>query len=242
MRQWPAEHFAALIDLLAERDQVNAVLIGGADEAELAEDVLAAVVNRQAVVSLVGRTSLRHLPGLLAACVLYVGNNSGPKHIAAALGVPTIGIHSGVVDAIEWGPVGKRAVALRRNMACSPCYLARAEDCPRALACLRGLEPTLVHHSAEMLLARPVPVMSRFSGPTPAPVEPISALGEMAPGDVNELPVAEDVQPGLSEVVVGQRGERVAEDLPAAPAEERRLPSVRSKGRSRRRQASGVNA
>jgi len=93
---------------------------------------------------------------LLRACALYVGNNSGPKHIAAALGVPTIGIHSGVVDAIEWGPIGARAIAVRRNMACSPCYLARTEDCPRAFACMRGLEPIAVQEVAEIFLARPV--------------------------------------------------------------------------------------
>ncbi len=93
---------------------------------------------------------------MLQACALYVGNNSGPKHIAAALGVPTIGIHSGVVDAIEWGPVGRRAVAVRRNMSCSPCYLARMEDCPRGFACMNGLEPTAVQQVAELLLARRV--------------------------------------------------------------------------------------
>ena len=112
--------------------------------------------NRDAVVSLVGKTPLRQLPELLRACALYVGNNSGPKHIAAALGVPTIGIHSGVVDAIEWGPIGKRAVAVRRNMTCSPCYLARLEDCPRNFACMRGLEPIAVQEVAEVFLARPV--------------------------------------------------------------------------------------
>ena len=58
MRQWPAEHFAALIDLLIEKNGVNVVLIGGPDEAELAEEVLAQVLRRDAVVSLVGKTSL----------------------------------------------------------------------------------------------------------------------------------------------------------------------------------------
>ncbi len=156
MRQWPAEHFAALVDLLVETNAVNAVLIGGAEEAELATEVLGQVVHQEAVCSLVGKTSLRDLPALLSACALYIGNNSGPKHIAAALGVPTIGIHSGVVDATEWGPIGKRAVAVRRNMACSPCYLSRPEDCSREFACMRGLEPTLVQGVAEFFLARPV--------------------------------------------------------------------------------------
>jgi ADP-heptose:LPS heptosyltransferase/GT2 family glycosyltransferase len=156
MRQWPAEHFAALIDLLAEKNGVNAILIGGAEEADLAQEVLERVANRDRVVSLVGKTSLRQLPDLLCACALYVGNNSGPKHIAAAFGVPTIGIHSGVVDATEWGPIGARAVALRRNMTCSPCYLARLEDCPRGFACMRGLDPAAVQETAELFLARPV--------------------------------------------------------------------------------------
>ena len=156
MRQWPAEHFASLIDLLVEQNAVNIVLIGGAEEAELAEEVLDQVMHREAVVSLVGKTTLRQLPELLRACALYIGNNSGPKHIAAALGVPTIGLHSGVVDAIEWGPIGTRAVALRRNMSCSPCYLARQEDCPRGFACMRGLEPIAVQEVAEVFLAQPV--------------------------------------------------------------------------------------
>ena len=156
MRQWPAEHFASLVDLMVERNGINAVLIGGREEAELADAVLAQIANNARVASLVGNTSLQQLPALLQACALYVGNNSGPKHIAAALGVPTIGIHSGVVDAIEWGPIGQRSVAVRRNMSCSPCYLARPEDCPRGFACMKGLEPMAVLEVAEQLLARRV--------------------------------------------------------------------------------------
>ena len=114
--------------------------------------VLNGVLNSDAVASVVGQTSLADLPRLLKNCALYIGNDSGPKHIAAAIGIPTIGIHSGVVDPVEWGPIGPKAVALRRNMTCSPCYLAKAEDCPRSLACLRFLEPNLVYDTADLLL------------------------------------------------------------------------------------------
>jgi ADP-heptose:LPS heptosyltransferase len=102
--------------------------------------------------------SLRELPRVLAACALFIGGNSGPKHIAAASGVPTIGIHSGVVDPGEWGPIGERAVALYRDMSCAPCFLAKPEHCPRGLACVELLEPALVHQMARMFLARPEPV------------------------------------------------------------------------------------
>jgi ADP-heptose:LPS heptosyltransferase/GT2 family glycosyltransferase len=153
MRQWPAEHFAALADLLIEKHGVNVLLIGGPDEIELAQEVLDKIVQRDAVVSVTGKTSLAELTQLLACCALYVGNNSGPKHIAAAIGAPTIGVHSGVIDSAEWAPIGKRALALRRNMTCSPCYLAREVDCPRNLACLRQLEPVSVWQACRALLA-----------------------------------------------------------------------------------------
>ncbi len=155
-KTWPADHFSALIDLLIERNGVNVMLIGGTEEREASDALRKTLLRPDAVGSVVGETSLDALPGLLSACCLYIGNDSGPKHIAAALGIPTMGIHSGVVDAIEWAPVGRRAVALRRNMTCSPCYLQSAEDCPRALACLRHLEPSEVHRTATMMLARPM--------------------------------------------------------------------------------------
>jgi ADP-heptose:LPS heptosyltransferase len=171
-KQWPEEHFSALIDLLVERDGVNVVLVGGPDEAAIADTLLASVLHPDAVASMVGKTSLAVLPRLLAACALYIGNDSGPKHIAAALGLPTIGVHSGVVDAAEWGPVGERAIALQRNMTCSPCYLAVAADCPRSLACLHGLEPVHVLHIAETMLGRPI---AQPVAPPPAPAaEPVA--------------------------------------------------------------------
>jgi ADP-heptose:LPS heptosyltransferase/GT2 family glycosyltransferase len=153
-KQWPEEHFATLIDLLIENNDVNVLLVGGVDEVEVARELLSHLQHPDQVASMVGKTSLSDLPRLLKNCALFIGNDSGPKHIAASVGIPTIGIHSGVVDPMEWGPMGPNAVALRRNMTCSPCYLANADDCPRALACLRFLEPNLVYETADMMLKR----------------------------------------------------------------------------------------
>jgi len=164
IKQWPALHFATLIDLLIEKNGVKVVIVGGPDENELGAQVLAHVSNRQSVVSLVGKTLLKDLPALLQACALFVGNDSGPKHIAAALGIPTVGVHSGIVDPIEWGPLGPRTVALQRSMACSPCYLNKAEDCVRNLMCLNELFPESVHRYCEMFLAREVPDRGKAKG------------------------------------------------------------------------------
>ena len=169
MRQWPPEYFASVIDLLIEKNDVNVAVIGGNDEVELAHLVLEAVVNREHVVSLAGRTTLAELTELLSACALYLGNNSGPKHIAAALSVPTVGIHSGVVDAAEWAPMGPRAIALQKNMVCSPCYLVQPDDCVRGMACLTRLEPAVVHQYCEMMLARRVPAAALMNVASSSP-------------------------------------------------------------------------
>jgi ADP-heptose:LPS heptosyltransferase/GT2 family glycosyltransferase len=158
MRRLPERHIPALIELLVERDGVSVVLVGGPDDVALAEGIALKAGRPDQVVSLAGRLPLRDLPRFLAACHLFIGGNSGPKHFAAAAaaGVPTVGVHSGVVDAGEWGPLGERTVALYRDMSCAPCFLAKPEDCPRALACIELIEPVLIHRMAEAFLARPV--------------------------------------------------------------------------------------
>ncbi len=144
MKQWPEEHFISLIELLVTEGGVNVVLVGGPDEAEIGGRILPSLRHPTAIRSVIGELSLAGLTGLLSRCALYVGNDSGPKHIAAAVGIPTVGIHSGTVDPTEWGPMGPQAVAVARQMSCSPCYLNRLTDCVRGLVCIRQIDPAVV--------------------------------------------------------------------------------------------------
>jgi ADP-heptose:LPS heptosyltransferase len=139
MRQWPPERFAEVSNALIASEDVDIALIGGPDEEAFAADVERRIQDRSRIHNLVGKFKLDELPYFLETCALFVGNNSGPKHMAAGLGVPTVGIHSGVVDAREWGPLGPYAVAVQRNMVCAPCYFATRDQCHRGLACLSGL-------------------------------------------------------------------------------------------------------
>jgi ADP-heptose:LPS heptosyltransferase len=167
MRQWPEKHIPPLIDLLIQRNDVSVLLVGGRDDEAKADPSSI----RSAGVTGSDRSPARcrspRLPRLLAACALFIGGNSGPKHIAAASGVPTIGIHSGVVDPGEWGPMGERAVALYRDMSCAPCFLAKPEHCPRGLACVEMLDPALVYQMARMFLARKLPATADVPGVQP---------------------------------------------------------------------------
>jgi len=139
MRQWLPERFAEISNALIASEDIDIALIGGPDEEAFAADVGRCIQDHSRVHNLVGKFKLDELPYFLETCALFIGNNSGPKHMAAGLGVPTVGIHSGVVDAREWGPLGPYAVAVQRNMACSPCYFATRDQCHRGLACLNGL-------------------------------------------------------------------------------------------------------
>ncbi|HEX3952881.1 MAG TPA: glycosyltransferase family 9 protein [Stellaceae bacterium] len=156
-RQWPWEYFAAVIDRLVEIDGARIVLIGTPGDEAIAANIIGRVRQPSAVTSLVGKVSLADLPAVLTEASLFLGNNSGPKHIAAGLGIPTVGVHSGTVDVIEWGPIGPNAIAVARAVVCAPCYLAEAADCRREMACLTQLEPARVYEACKRLLTLGTP-------------------------------------------------------------------------------------
>jgi ADP-heptose:LPS heptosyltransferase len=149
IKHWPPAHFATLIEQIAQTTDAAFILLGTQADAPIAEAITAALNPAIRLTSAVGLTDLPMLARVIAACDLLIGNDSGPHHLAASLGVPTLGLHSGVVDANEWSPRGPEAVALRRRMRCSPCYLAERNDCPRSVVCLNESTPgqalTMVH-------------------------------------------------------------------------------------------------
>lgn len=133
-------------------EDVNFAVIGAPDEGEFANGLVEPFSETGRVFNLVGKLRIDELSYFLDSCSLFVGNDSGPKHIASGIGVPTVGIQSGVVDAREWGPLGEVAVMARRNMSCSPCYRAKIELCHRGLACLHGLQPASIAGMCRTLL------------------------------------------------------------------------------------------
>lgn len=107
---WPAERFVALYRALADAGTRPAVFGGpGARERALVAPVLAALPE---AVDLAGALALPEAAACLARCAIFVGNDSGLMHLAAAAGAPTLGLF-GPTPADEYAPAGRRAVALR---------------------------------------------------------------------------------------------------------------------------------
>ncbi|QSR84393.1 FkbM family methyltransferase [Methylacidimicrobium sp. B4] len=140
LRAWPLEHFSRLCTLLTTEHDCPLLLVGGRAEREASEALLRNLSPSRCR-NLVGQVSLEEIPSLLASAQVFVGNDSGLGHIAAALGIPTVIVFSGVVDWRMAHPVGNRVSLLHIPISCSPCY---ATHCPHAKACLTGIEPQAV--------------------------------------------------------------------------------------------------
>jgi heptosyltransferase-2/heptosyltransferase-3 len=149
---WPAERWAQVADALCE-DGTSVVLTGGPGEEGLVAEVAGRM--RRAPLALAGQTSVGQLAALLRRAALVLGVDSGPLHLAAAQGVPSIHLY-GPGDAGRFGPWGDpaRHVVVREPLWCSPCGVFSA--CPRGLRqpeCMELIAVTRVVETARRLLA-----------------------------------------------------------------------------------------
>jgi heptosyltransferase II len=145
-KEWPPEHYVNLIDLIGERYGAESVLLGGPGERARCE-AIAAKVKTPALVA-AGETSIGELIALIGLCAGFAGNDSGAMHLAAALGVPTVGIF-GSTNPERTGPRGARSAVIYHRMECSPCL---ARTCRYGhYKCLRGIEAVEVANTLERL-------------------------------------------------------------------------------------------
>jgi heptosyltransferase-2 len=145
-KRWLPERYAYVGDLLARRAGLNVAILGGAAERPLAEAIASQMSAPSRVLS--GETTLPELVGTLSRLRLLITNDSGPMHVAAALGTPTLAIF-GPTDSRETAPRGPRQRLLREEVHCSPCKL---RECPIDHRCMRRVSAQRVFLEAENLL------------------------------------------------------------------------------------------
>jgi lipopolysaccharide heptosyltransferase I len=127
-KQWPVERFAELVDPLRERFGLETVTAGAAGDAGLTSQI-------PAKFDLTGKTNLRQIVALLERASLVVGNDTGPMHMAAALGKPLVTPY-GPTDPGRTGPYGREESVVRLNLPCMPCY---SRTCSH-VSCMKWLE------------------------------------------------------------------------------------------------------
>ena len=150
-KSWPLDHYAALGDRLAERLGAPILISTGPGEREGSEAIVAAMKRPARIVEPQGLTGLRDL---LAGARLVIGGDTGPIHIAAALGVPTLGL-MGPTDPETLAPYGPRAAAINGGARCSPCAspfsISKLRWCPDPV-CMRAITVDAAERAALELL------------------------------------------------------------------------------------------
>jgi lipopolysaccharide heptosyltransferase II len=131
-KQWLPERFAAVGDALADRTGGRVAILGGETERATAETVASAMRDPSRAVVLAGHTTITELVGVLSSALALVSNDTGPAHLGAALGVPTVTIF-GPTEHFATHPVGPRAAMVRHAVECAPCML---RDCPIDHRCM----------------------------------------------------------------------------------------------------------
>jgi ADP-heptose:LPS heptosyltransferase len=146
-RAWPAAHFTAAVRLLVEAG-IRVVVTGGPDEVELT-----AAVAQDLALDLGGRTELGVLAGVLRGASALIAGNTGPAHLAAAVGTPVVSLFAPVVPAVRWAPYRVPVELLGRQEAA--CKNTRSRVCPvPGHPCLTSVSPTEVVSACQRLLER----------------------------------------------------------------------------------------
>lgn len=153
-KRWPREHYMALARELQNRWQTEVVLLGGHHDVPTTTFIAKAVGGR--IRDWAGQTSLEELAAVLKLCRVVVANDSGPIHLAAAVGTPVVALFGSTSPYLTCPgmPGDKKHAILYQQAPCSPCFL---RECPADFRCLKGIGVEEVLAAVTPFLQKPPP-------------------------------------------------------------------------------------
>lgn len=149
---WPAKRFAQLADRLFGEFKVKVVVLAGPDDINIGRSLIS--LMHCACIDATGKTTVSQLASLLRRCCLFISNDSGPVHIATAVGVPVAAIFGRGQPGLSprrWGPTGKDDIVLHKDVGCNACL---AHNCQKGFACLKAISVEEVLTAARKILNR----------------------------------------------------------------------------------------
>jgi lipopolysaccharide heptosyltransferase I len=147
-KRWPLSAFAAVIDQLTRENLGPVVLIGSSDEKRDVSQLR--TMTSSPFLDLTGTVPLGSLPALLSRASVLITNDSGPMHVAAAVGIPVIALF-GPTSASRTGPYGRNHTVLTHEVSCRPCFSRACQHTPQ-MECLRAIMPQDVVNTARHVL------------------------------------------------------------------------------------------
>lgn len=143
-KRWFPERYAVVADYVQEKHNATVIVTGIAQERPIAEEVVSRAKHKN-IHNLAGEVSLRQLIALLSFLDLYITNDSGAMHIAAAVGTPVVAIF-GSTDWVTTAPYSQKSLIVRKETDCAPCLL---RECPGDHRCMTAIQPEDVIAAAE---------------------------------------------------------------------------------------------
>jgi len=145
---WLPERFAEVADRLIDDFRASVILFGTSSERGITSRI--AQCMKQPSINLAGLTNVALLPALMARCRLFVGNDSGAMHVAAAIGIPVVAVF-GPTDPEGTAPLTPHRILVREPVFCSPCFL---RTCPIDHRCMKRIQAGAVYNAARNWLER----------------------------------------------------------------------------------------
>jgi len=132
-RMWPYDRYSILCDEIIARHNAKIIFVGNSNELELVENIKKAMENKDKTINSAGKLTLNQLFYMISKSKLFIGNDAGPMHIAAAQGVKTLGLFGPNLP-LRFGPYGKGNIGLYKGYNCefSPCinvHKGQVPDC-----------------------------------------------------------------------------------------------------------------
>ena len=149
-RRWFPENFAEVAHFIVKVLRLKVVILGGPDDVSIATEVTKrASLSDEDLLNLAGETSLRETMRFFASAKVVVSNDTGPMHVASAMGVPVV-TWFGAANELEIKPPSPKTTVLNAHVACSPCV---KEVCSvKTLACLHQITPLMVQQALNKII------------------------------------------------------------------------------------------
>jgi len=143
-RMWPKERFAQVADYLVDKYKAKIILFGNEEESNLAKNMITLMKNKNNAFNFTGKTSVREIFYLIGVCKLFISNDAGPMHVAAAQGVVTIGLF-GCNLPIRFKPFGKNNYYIYKKKtqdACINVHKGQVGKCKHGIenACVKKIQ------------------------------------------------------------------------------------------------------
>jgi ADP-heptose:LPS heptosyltransferase len=146
-KRWPARHWQELIGRFLNEGW-RVIMVGGPDDVATATTV----PPQPGLRDWTGQLAVTETAALLERADFFIGTDSGPAHIAASAGIPSVVLFSGTNKPAQWRPWSRRTLVLRNRVACRPCH---QKICPLAdHPCMAGIRPERVFRAAKRWWAR----------------------------------------------------------------------------------------